>query len=365
MPRILFIAAHRPDRSPSQRYRFEQFTPYWEANGFQCDHAWIIDEEDDIHFYRSGALWAKSRIFLKSHKRRREHVQKAGAYDLIFVQREAFMTHSTRFERELAATGVPMIYDFDDAIWLMDVSKANRMLRWLKDPSKTAKIVPLATVVIAGNEFLADYARQFHNNVVVMPTVIDTARYLPTSQPIVTGRPIVIGWSGSLTSMPHLEQAIPVLQRFQQQYNEQVSFRIISDTVLEVPGLRIENRKWSSATEAEDLADIDIGIMPLPQNDWSRGKCGFKGLQYMAMARAVVLEDIGVNGTIVQHGVNGLLAKDPAHWHECLCRLVEEPDLRTRLGSAARETVEARYSMIAWRDRYLQLFNELIEQRKK
>lgn len=365
MPRILFFAAHRPDRSPSQRYRFEQYTPYWEANGFQCDHAWIIDAEDDVDFYRPGALLAKSRIFLKSHKRRRQHVEEAGSYDLIFIQREAFMTHSTRFERELAATGVPMIYDFDDAIWLMDVSKANRLLRWLKDPAKTARIVQLANVVIAGNEFLADYARRFHAHVKVMPTVIDTERYVPAPPPPDPQRPIVVGWSGSLTSMPHLEQAVPVLQRLQRQYPERVNFRVVSDTALNVPGLRIENRGWSSATEAEDLADIDIGIMPLPRNDWSRGKCGFKGLQYMAMGRAVVLENIGVNSTIVQPGENGLLAKGEEQWHECLCRLVEDADLRARLGSAARRTVESRYSVMAWRDRYLQLFNELIEQRKK
>jgi glycosyltransferase involved in cell wall biosynthesis len=364
MPRILFIAAHRPDRSPSQRYRFEQFMPCWEDAGFHCDMAWIIDEDDDPRFYRPGGLVAKSRIFLKGRKRRGEHVRRAKDYDLLFLQREAFMTHSTRFERELAGTGVPMIYDFDDAIWLLDVSQGNRKLRWLKDPGKTARIIPLATTVIAGNGFLADYARALHKRVEVIPTVIDTERY----QPAVTGKdadaPVTIGWTGSHTGISHLKEAVPVLLQLQQRFGGRLRFRIISDRELHVPGLDIRNRRWTSATEPEDLADVDIGIMPLPENEWTRGKCGFKGLQFMGMATAVVLQDHGVNRNIVQHGVNGFLASGPQQWEDRLAELILDADLRQRLGQAARTTVVERYSIAAWKDRYIALFNELIEQRK-
>ena len=121
-----------------------------------------------------GSLRAKAQIFLKSLKRRKEHVRMAKDFDLIMVQREAFMTGSTRFERALAATGVPMVYDFDDAIWHMDVSEGNRKLRWLKDPGKTAKIIRLCRSVIAGNDFLAEHARKFNPKVEIIPTVIDT-----------------------------------------------------------------------------------------------------------------------------------------------------------------------------------------------
>lgn len=363
MPKILFIAAHRPDRSPGQRYRFEQFMLHWEQQGFHGDLAWIIDEEDDRNFYRSGGLVAKSRIFLKGRRLREQHVRKAKDYDLIFLQREAFMTHSTRFERELAATGVPMIYDFDDAIWLLDVSHGNRKLRWLKDPGKTAKIIPLATAVIAGNEFLADYARAIHENVVVIPTVIDTDRYQPTVERKDADAPVIIGWTGSHTGISHLEEAIPLLLRLQQRFGKRLRFRVISDRDLHVPGLDIENRRWVSATEPEDLADVDIGIMPLPENEWTRGKCGFKGLQFMGMGAAVVLQDHGVNQSIVQHGVNGFLASTPDQWEDRLAELVSDADLRLRLGHAARATVVERYSMAAWQDRYVALFNELIEHR--
>ncbi|MFZ1331941.1 MAG: hypothetical protein WAR83_07130, partial [Flavobacteriales bacterium] len=237
MPKILFIAAHRPDRSPSQRYRFEQFTSYWEQHGFSHRTAWLLDEADDKKFYASGNIPAKGAIFLKCLKRRAIHVREAKDYDLIFVQREAFMTGSTRFERMLARTGVPMIYEFDDAIWHLDVSDGNRNLAWLKDPGKIAKIIPLATHVIAGNDYLADFARPLNPSVEVIPTVVDTESYVPIRSVPRTDGKIVIGWTGSHTSMAHLIQVIPMLQTLTAKHPDQIVFRVISDRAFEAPGL--------------------------------------------------------------------------------------------------------------------------------
>lgn len=357
--RILFVASHRPDRSPSQRYRFEQFAPYWAGHGVEVEYAWIIDEEDDRVFYSPGRIMAKAGIWRNSLVRRAEHVRRARDFDLIVLQREALMTGSIRFERAFAKSGVPVIYDFDDAIWQMDVSEANRRLKWLKDPGKVPKIIALADHVIAGNAYLADYARRYNRHVEVIPTVIDTERYVPTPvAPRADGK-VVIGWTGSLTSVTHLRRALPMLEEVQRSLGGDVILRVISDRPLEAPGIQVENVRWNAATEAEDLAAIDIGIMPMPDDEWSRGKCGFKGLQYMGMGKAVVLSPVGVNNTIVQDGVNGLLAATDAEWKEKLARLVADADLRRRLGSAARRTVEEKYSTIAWRDRYLALFNEL------
>lgn len=359
MLKVLFIAAHRPDRSPSQRYRFEQFAPYWAKHGVHVEYAWIIDEEDDKVFYSPGKILAKARIFKKSLKLRAEHVRRAKDVDLVVLQREALMTGSIRYERAFANSGLPLIYDFDDAIWHMDVSEANRKLKWLKDPGKVPKIIALAHHVIAGNEFLADYARRFNKQVEVIPTVIDTERYVPQPPKLRTDGRVVIGWTGSLTSVAHLEMAFPMLRELQAKLGDKLIFRVISDRALEAPGLEIENVRWNGATEADDLAAIDIGIMPLPDNEWSRGKCGFKGLQYMGMGKAVVLSRVGVNSTIIQDGVNGFLASTDAEWTEKLSKLIADADLRQRLGQAARKTVEEKYSMIAWRDRYLALFNEM------
>ncbi len=358
MPRILFVAAHRPDRSPSQRYRFEQFVPYWRANGWETEYAWLIDEEDDRYFYSKGKLLHKGLFFLRSWRRREAQVKRAGDFDIVFVQREAFMTGSTRFEKAFKRSGAKLVFDFDDAIWRMDVSDGNRYLRWLKKPAKTSGLIAMADHVIAGNAYLAAYATKFNSQVSLFPTVIDAELYQPKAR--VDDRTVVIGWTGSKTSVAHMRQALPALREIQTKYGDRVRFRIISDGVFADPGMKVENVLWKSSTEVEDLNAIDIGIMPLPHTEWSRGKCGFKGLQYMGLGKAVVLDNIGVNSTIVQDGVNGFLASSKNEWVEKISRLIEDPDLRRRLGAEARLTVERDYSVQAWRNKYLELFTSLI-----
>ncbi len=362
MPRILFVAAHRPDRSPSQRYRFEQFTEYWAQHGFTYEYAWLIGAEDDRIFYSPGRIAAKAAIFFKSWWRRAQQVKKAKDFDLIFIQREAFMTGSTRFERKLAQSGVPVIYDFDDAVWHMDVSDANKKLSWLKDPAKTSKIIALADLVIAGNDYLADYARRFNKRVEVIPTVIDTQVYVPGPTPVRPDGKVVIGWTGSYPSLMALRRELPLLRELYARWGDRIVFRIISDRDLDAPDLPLEHVRWNSATEAKDLEPIDIGIMLLPDDEWNRGKCGFKGLQYMGMGKAVVLGRVGVNKTIVQEGKNGLLAGSQEEWMAALGQLIASPDLRHRMGTEARRTVEQHYSVLAWRDRYLTIFKTLIKE---
>lgn len=364
MPRILFVAAHKPNRSPSQRYRFEQFVPYWESKGFEVTMSWVLEAEDYLHLYAPGAVMAKARIYLNSHRRRSAQVRLAAGHDLIFLQRETFMTGGVHFERLLAATGVPLIYDFDDAIWLMNVSDGNRKLRWLKDPGKIQRILPLAKVVIAGNNYLAQFAGNYHPRVEMIPTVIDTDKYLPVAPHAGPAEPLTICWTGSRTTLAYLMETAPMLLELRKRSPVPFKLRVICDVPVEIPGLDVENRPWDSGTETTDLADIDIGIMPMPEDEWGKGKCGFKGLQYMGMGKPAVLQDHGANRDIVQQGVNGFLASTADQWIQELTRLLADAELRRSVGTAARRTVEEKYSVRAWRDRYVDIFNELIENKK-
>ncbi len=363
MPRIHFIVPHRPDRSPSQRYRLEQFIAHFEANGHTVVYANLLGQLGDRVLYSKGRLFLKLLLLVKAFLRRLRDVYRVGREDIVVIHREAFLTRGTFFERALRRRSRHLVFDFDDAIWHMDVSEANKRLSWLKDPSKTDRIIAMADLVIAGNDYLAEHARAFNANVVVIPTVIDTTLYKPMQRPRSDGR-VTIGWTGSLTSVAHLALAVPTLRNVQQRFGDKVVFRVISDRLFEAQGLQVENVRWNSATEVEDLAPIDIGIMPLPDNEWSRGKCGFKGLQYMGMGKAVVLAEVGVNKVIVRHGVNGLLASSPRDLEAHLVQLVEDAELRARLGVEARRTVEERYSVNAWKDVYIRLFRELTQQTK-
>lgn len=359
MPRLHYIVPHRLDRSPSQRYRLEQFFPWFRQQGWELVYANLLDQRDDRVFYAPGHLLGKLRILVTAFFRRWKHVRSIRPDDVVIIHREAFMTRGTFFERAIRARTKHLIFDFDDAIWRMDVSEGNRRLRWMKDPSKTDAIIAMADRVIVGNEYLAEYARRYNPAVEVIPTTVDMELYIPMKVARTDDR-VVIGWTGSHTSLAYLHRALPVLYRVQAALGGRFVLRVISDRPLVAPGLSVENVLWNSSTEAEDLAAIDIGIMPLPDNDWSRGKCGFKGLQYMGMGKAVVLADVGVNKVIVQHGHNGMLAATDDDWLRHILHLAKDAELRGRLGTNARLSVVDHWSMQAWRQRYLDIFDQLL-----
>ncbi len=361
MPRILFIASHRPERSPNQRFRFEQYLQHLEANGFQCEVSHLVEASDDAFLYRPGHLWDKLLFVRRSILKRRRDVARSDRFDIVFICREALMTRSTSFERAFRKRGARIVYDFDDSIWLSNVSDANRRWAWMKDPDKTARIIALADLVFAGNAYLADYARRHNPRVTIVPTTIDTEEYRPV--PVHREGPVTIGWSGSITTIQHFQHALPFLERLKERFGDRVAFRVIGDGTYREPSLGIQGMPWRKETELQDLAGIDIGIMPLPDDEWTKGKCGLKGLQYMGLGLPTIMSPVGVNSEIIQDGVNGYLATDTDEWVRKIGWLVEDADLRSRLGAEARRTVEEHYSVHAWRDRYLTLFNNLIEER--
>src|ERR1700741_5132137 len=165
MPKILFIAAHRPNRSPSQRYRFEQDFSFLEENGYNCKLSYVIDEKGDSYFYAPGNTFWKFLILVRSIFPRINDWRTYNNYDIVFVQREALMIGSTFFERRIKKSKAKFVFDFDDSIWLMDTSEGNKKYEWLKNPEKTATNIRLADVVFAGNTYLANYAKHANKNV--------------------------------------------------------------------------------------------------------------------------------------------------------------------------------------------------------
>lgn len=360
MKKVLFIAAHRPDRSPSQRFRFEQYFNYLEKNGYQCDFSWLISEKDDRVFYNPGNTGTKFYIFLKSVVIRLQDVIKASSYDIIFIQREAFMTGTTVFEKLLARSTAKLIFDFDDAIWHQDVSEANKKFAWLKKPEKTATIIACSDMIFAGNQFLADYAARFNSNIRIVPTTIDTDEYNPLVRPD-SKAPICIGWSGSITTIKHFEYAIPFLEELKNKYTDRITIKVIGDKTYRNQHLDIQGLAWNKEDEIKELASMDIGIMPLPEDEWSKGKCGLKGLQYMALEIPAIMSPVGVNVDIIRDGTNGFLAVSKEEWVSKISMLIEDPELRKRIGKNARQTVIEEYSVVAQQENYLKYFNELTE----
>lgn len=350
MPKILFACLHRPDRSPSQRYRFEQYIHYLEEQGYLSSFSYLLNEHDDKVFYAHGHYFSKLVILLKSVLKRLSEVFFKPLPAVVFVQRESFMLGSAFFEKRFAKRS-QLIFDFDDSIWLQQVSEGNRRLAFLKNAGKTKEIIRAAHLVIAGNEYLASYARNYNPRVIIIPSTIDTDKY--STKEIVAKENIVIGWSGSFSTIAHFESAVEALQLLKNKYHNRLSFIVIGDPAYYNEHLSIKGMPWNAATEVEDLHRFDIGIMPLPDDEWTRGKCGMKGLQYMAAGIPTVMSPVGVNKEIIQDGENGFLADTTGEWVEKLSRLIESVELRKKFSLNGRKTIEEKYSVIANRGKYL------------
>lgn len=359
MKKVLIICLHRKDRSPGQRFRYEQYLSFLEKNGYQFDISILLNEKDDKAFYTKGNYFRKAFIYLKALMIRTKDWFRMNRYDIIFIFRDALMTGSTFFERRFARSKAKIIFDFDDAIWWEhNVSAENKKLAFLKDHSKTGKIIALADLIFAGNQYLADYAAQFNKKIVIIPTTIDTSVYLPQKNKK-NDQVVCIGWSGSFSTIVHFSSAIPALQRIKKKFGSKVKFKIIGDEKYYCAELDTKGDPWISATEIKDLSQIDIGIMPLPNDEWTKGKCGLKGLQYMALEIPTLMSPVGVNTEIIQPGINGYLPATENEWVDILSELIENKVLRESIGKAGRQTVIEKYSVAAWKEKYLENFNKL------
>lgn len=360
MPAILIIADHRLNRSPSQRYRFEQYLDFFKANGFHWELSEIITEKDDAIFYHPGNYLKKAMIMLRSLRIRFKDLRRAKKFDIVFIQREALLLGSSYFEKQFYKRS-KVVFDFDDSIWLLDTSPENKKFEFLKNPDKTKINIQHAHKVIAGNSFLLNYAKQFNANTVIIPTTIDTEFHKPVADSAQTDK-VVIGWSGSISTLKHFEMAVPVLKELQAKYPGKLEIHVIGQGNYSHPELTIISKNWSSKTEVENLNQFNIGIMPLPNDEWVKGKCGLKGLSYMACGVATVMSNVGVNPEIIEQGRNGFLATSHEDWISYLSQLIESKELREQLGAAGRKTVVEKYSVTANKERYLEVLNSLIKQ---
>jgi glycosyltransferase involved in cell wall biosynthesis len=338
--RVLALVPYRVGIAPGQRYRLEQWAPYLAEEGIELVFVPFASARLNQLLYERGHYAAKAWEMARGLMRRVADAWRAADYDAVIVHREASLIGPAWAERLAQKRCPALVYDFDDAVYESYVSPTNRYLSYLKMPGKTAAICKAAAAITAGNALLADYARRHNPNVTVVPSTIDMRSYQPRPERPRT-RPVV-GWMGSHSSAQYLAVVAGALRRLR----ERLDFRMLVVGAHQVPlsGLDLECRGWTSAREVEDLWEMDIGLMPLPDEPWARGKCGMKALQYMGVGMPPIVSPVGVNAEIVRHEENGLLARTEDEWVDAMERLLRDEALRSRLGHAARRTVEQHYS---------------------
>jgi len=352
MIRVLAMTPYPQSRVPGQRFRIEQWAPLLRAEGIDVAFSPFMSPAAMDVLYRGGHMGQKIGAMLRGYLKRVGETLSRRPAEVVFVYREASLLAPPLLEY-LVARRTALVLDFDDAIYLADTSAANAWSRVLKWKAKTEMICHVARHVTVGNEFLARFAREHAPAVTVVPTTIDTDLYTMRSRPR-NQRPVV-GWSGSATTLPYLRVLGPALRRLGERHDFELQ---VIGGELQFDRVPTCCKPWRLETEVEDLRALDIGLMPLTNDEWSRGKCGLKALQYMALGIPAVVSPVGVNTTIVRDGVNGFSASTEEEWIDRIALLLEDEPLRRSLGQEARRTVEESYSARAHAPRMARILTE-------
>ncbi len=356
--KVLFLFPYPLDESPSQRFRFEQYFVKLASVGITYSYYSFWDLKTWRILYKHGHLGLKILGFLSGSVKRFLVLSKVRGVDIVFIHRECLPIGPPLIEWIIAKIfRKKIIYDFDDAIWLPNTTTENTLASSLKWHSKVHDICKWSYKVSCGNAYLYDYARQYNTNVVLIPTTIDTNYHDPDRIKILKDeQTITIGWTGTHSTLKYLKSLVPIIKKLESQYSN-IRFVVIANKKPELPVQTLTFIPWSKENEIVDLLKFDIGVMPLENDAWAQGKCGFKALQYMALGIPSLASPIGVNKSIIDHSVNGFLCNTPDEWYAYLCRLIEQPELRHSIGTLGRKRVIESYSVSSNSSRFVSLFD--------
>lgn len=327
-------------QAASTRQRFVQYAPYLAANGVSLDLSPLIG--NDQFGPISRGLKLPPHQALRSYARRLRALAAGRRYDLIWVHCELFPHLPGVMERLIRLTGTPYVFDFDDAIFHMYDAHPRPIVRTLLG-TKLQPLLRSARAALCGNDYLRDYASRFCPNSVVVPTVVDTGIYRPRDRAPGPAEAPLIGWIGSPSTFADVEPFIPAILSVAQRRGAR--FRVIGGGPRASGIEGLEAVDWSEAAEVAEVRSMDVGIMPVADRPFQRGKCGYKLIQYLACEVPVVASPVGVNGRLAIPGETGFLAATGDEWAAALDRLLGDPALRTRMGRAGRALVEAQYSL--------------------
>jgi glycosyltransferase involved in cell wall biosynthesis len=327
MMKILFLSTRR--NKPSFRFRVEKMIPAFLDRGHRCDVDFLPRRVlERLAFYR-----------------------RLSRYDVVFIQKR-LLSRAELFV--LRSRSQKLVYDFDDAVMYDSngISNARRSSRF-------GAMARAADLVISGNSYLAEQATRYTPRVCIVPTTVDTEVYQPRSKKPSTG-PVTLGWTGSSSTNRYLNELLPVLAGLK----GRIELKLISDNTEDLDFGRLGSVPykavgWTQANEVEQAATFDVGLMPLPDDAWTRGKCGFKALQYMGLGIPAVCSPVGVNREIIEHNVNGYLAGTPEDWHKILTKLIADPQERARTGRAGRSRVRQAYALNVQSPRMVQILEDL------
>lgn len=359
---MLVLCPYPVGQAAGQRLKFEQYYDDWRSHGWDVVPAPFMDEGLWSVLFEHGHGGAKLAGVLKGYSRRLVDLFRIGRYDLIYCFMYVTPVGTSFFERMTRRLARKLIFDVEDNV-ILDVQRVggdpNRLLRFLPRSQKYSYLICQADHVVASSPSLRDRCAVInkHHAATYISSSVDTDRFIPTNFYTNDGT-VTLGWTGTFSSRPYLDLLRPVLKELARRRSFRL--RVIGNFDYELPGVDLEVIRWSAEREVEDLQGIDIGLYPLPMDDWVSGKSGLKAIQYMAFGLPCVATDVGTTPLIIRDGENGLLARTDEDWLIALVQLIDDPELRRRLGEQARRDAVAKYSTKAIAAEYRKVIDRVM-----
>lgn len=337
--RVLALVTH-PVQSPGPRYRVIQLVEPLVRHGIQVDVQSFTDPNDYGMLFKPGNRLRKARWLIEGTFRRAARLVTAAQYDVLWAQVWLHPFSFPPYTLLLDRIRVPIVHDIDDAYYL----PTGRNIDLLRRPSWIAGIMKRAHSVVAGSEFIAEFARQHNERVHIVPTAVDTDRFAPRDLTTHSNPVPVIGWVGTHSTFRFVERLFGVFESLAKTHR--FVLRIVgAGQPVEIPGVTVENIDWTLEHEVDYFRDLDIGLYPLFDSVPAKAKHGFKLQQYMAVGVPAIVSDIGANSMLIRHGENAFLAASMDDWKSALAALLDDPDLRRRVGETARAQMDQDVSL--------------------
>lgn len=359
---VLFLTRY-PEEGASSRYRVFQYIPYLEKLGVTCHVQSFMDQSMYRASMSEGATGRKMLMTVSAAIRRLRTLLKHRRYDVVYMQRELLPFGPPLIESALKRSGTVLVFDYDDALFIKQPSRYNPLATLFRSPEKTIEILRLVDCTVAGNDWLRDSAVKVGGRAETIEVAEDTARFAGPEEKFGEDRgPVTIGWLGSPSTSKYLNEIADVLREVASAHPE-VRFEIMGGGEFAMDGVPWRLESWSLEAEREALKRYDIGLMPLPDQDWSRGKSGGKARTYMASTVVPVVSAIGYNNELLRHGETGFLCKTKDDWRKALEKLISDKALREKMARAARKDVEERFDPAGQAAKIAALLRHLVDEK--
>ena len=352
---VLALIPNQYGHAPGQRSSIELWESVLAPVGINIHYAPFETERLHEVLYRPGHYATKVGEMVRAYVERIRLLGDLKRFDAVFVYREAALLGPAFLEKMVARRGLPIIYQLDDPLFIPYTSPSNGYLSYLKFFGKISEICRLSKVVMVNSTQIREYVSQYNQNIWQVPSVVDTSQYVFRPDLLETEpEEVCIGWSGSPTTVGNIRVIAGALRQLAERVKHRV--HLIGGTEFDLPGVTYVAQKWSAETEVADLRKMQVGMVPLPLNEWNKRKFYMKTAQYMALGIPTVATPLGSNPEVVEHGVTGFLADSEEEWIKYLSLLIKDHELRLRMAHAAATAAQKKYSLEGNTEKIIEAF---------